>query len=135
LWYGAAVSDDGIGLIRALGFVAWSDNRIAPEEKEMLATAMDALGIPQERRQALCASLRQGPPSLEGLAALFSDETERRFAMAQAILLALADGELATAERRDLTTLARALAIGDEELQLIYAAVAVTRELVPDSAR
>lgn len=126
------MSDDGLGLIRALGFVAWSDERIAPEEKEILTMAMDALGVPPERRHELCATLCGGPPSLEGLAELFTDETERRFAMAQAIILAQADGEIAASERRDLATLAQALEIADDELQMIYAAVDVTRALVPD---
>lgn len=121
-----------MGLIRALGFVAWSDQRISPEEKEILTVAMDALGIPAERRQELCAMLRQGQPSLEGIADLFSDETERRFAMAQAIMMAHADGEIVAAERRDLGTLAHALGIDDDELQMIHAAVDVTRTLVPD---
>jgi tellurite resistance protein len=127
------VSDDGMGLIRALGFVAWSDRRISSEEKEILTMAMDALGIPAERRLELCAMLRGGQPSLEGIAELFSDETERRFAMAQAIMLAQADGHVVAAERRDLNMLARALGIADDELQLIYAAVDVTRALVPDA--
>ena len=96
--------------------------------------AMDALGVPEQRRGELCAMLCQGQPSLDGLAELFSDETERRFAMAQAIMLAQADGEVVASERRDLETLARALGIADEELRMIYAAVDVTRALVPDAS-
>lgn len=123
-----------MGLIRALGFVAWSDQRISPEEKEILTMAMDALGVPEARRDELCSMLCKGQPSLDGIAELFSDETERRFAMAQAIMLAQADGEVVASERRDLGALARALGIEQDELQMIYAAVDVTRALVPDVA-
>jgi tellurite resistance protein len=124
-------AEDDIGLVRALGFVAWADERIAPEEREMLTTVMDALGIPPERRAELCEAIRRAPPSLEEISASFTDDTERRFAVAQAILMAQADGELAPSERRDISRLAHALGIDDEELTQLYAAVDVTSALVP----
>lgn len=126
-------SEDGIGLIKALGFVAWADDRIAPEERDMLGNVMDSLGIPDERRKQLCESLRAGPASLEEIAASFSDDLERRFAVAQAILLAQSDGDFAEVERRRIRELAGALKIDGEELSMIFAAVDVTTSLVPDS--
>jgi uncharacterized tellurite resistance protein B-like protein len=125
-------SADGIGLIKALGFVAWADDRISPEEREMLGNVMDSLGIPAQRREELCAALRAGPASLEEIAASFSDDLERRFAVAQAILLARSDGDFAEVERQRIRELAQALEIDAEELRMIFAAVDVTTSLVPD---
>lgn len=122
--------DNAVGLIKALGFIAWSDDRIAPEEKEILRHAMDALGIPEERRKSLCASICAGPPALDDIHASFTDDLERRFAFAQAILLAQADGPIVASEQRDLAALARALDIADDELQMIQAAVDLTGDLV-----
>jgi uncharacterized tellurite resistance protein B-like protein len=92
----------------------------------MLTTVMDALGIPDERRRELCEAMRKARPSLDEIRNSFSDDTERRFAVAQAILMAQADGEMAAAERRDIALLASALGIDDEELTDLYAAVDVT---------
>lgn len=126
------VSNDAEGLIKALGFVAWSDNRLAPEEREMLDNVMSALDIPAERRDALCKKLGEGPPSIASIGEDFSDEMERRFALAQAVMMAQVDGHVDPAEKRDIDTLARALDIDGEEVQMIMAAVEVTKDLVPD---
>lgn len=115
-----------LGLVRALGFVAWADERIAPEEKAMLETVMQAIGVPAERRDELCQHLKEGPSSLEEIRSSFTDDTERRFAVAQAILMARADGEFVDAERRKIEQLASALGIDGEELSMLYAAVDVT---------
>lgn len=128
----AAVANDAEGLIKALGFVAWSDKRLAPEERELLDNVMDALGIPAARREELCAKLQDGPPSIEAIGDDFSDEMEKRFALAQAVMMAQADGHVDAAEKRDIDTLARALEIDPDEVQMIYAAVDVTKNLVPD---
>jgi len=125
--------DDAIGLVQALGFIAWSDDRIAPEEREMLSTVMDALGIPAERRQQLCEALTKAPPTVEEISASLTDEVERRFAIAQAILLARADGDFAKSERRDIQKLAHAFEIDASELEMIYAAVDVTDELIANA--
>lgn len=95
----------------------------------MLNTVMDALGIPADKRDVLCRSFREAPPTVEAIAASFSDENEKRFAVAQAIMMAQADGEESPEERRDITRLARALGIEEDELQMLYAAVAVTGDL------
>ncbi len=126
-------SEDGIGLIKALGFVAWADDRIAPEERDMLANVMDSLGIPEERRRQLCKALRAGPATLEDIAASFSDDLERRFAVAQAILMAQSDGDFAAVERQRIGELAAALQVDGDELNMIFAAVEVTTTLVPDA--
>ena len=122
--------NDGIGLVKALGFIAWADDRIAPEEREMLATVMNALGIPEERRKELCEALKEGPASLSDIQASFSDDMERRFAVAQAIVMARADGDFAEVERREIAKLAGALGVDREELELIYAAVDVTGDML-----
>jgi len=124
------MGDDDIGLIKALGFVAWSDERIAPEEREMLTTVMDALAIPEQRRHDLCEALRKAPPTLDEIAAAFSDDLERRFAVAQAVMLARVDGEVAAEEVRDIRRLAQALGIADDELELIQTAVDVTDDVM-----
>ncbi|MEM1031217.1 MAG: hypothetical protein AAGA56_08065 [Myxococcota bacterium] len=124
--------DDAEGLIKALGFVAWSDDRLAPEEREMLENVMSALDIPSARRDELVAKLGKGPPDITSLGDQFSDEMERRFALAQAVMMAQADGEVDAAEKRDLNTLAQALHIAPDEVQMIMAAVDVTKDLVPD---
>ncbi len=123
-------TSDAIGLVRALGFVAWSDQRIAPEERAMLETVMGALGIPDKRREELCAALRKAPPTIDEIRECFTDDVERRFAIAQAILLAQSDGDFADSERRDIAILADALGVDQEELTMIYAAVEVTGELM-----
>lgn len=123
-------SQDAIGLVKALGFVAWSDDRIAPEEREMLETVMNALGIPDDRRHELCQALKERAPTLEEIATALTDEVERRFAVAQAILMAQVDGDFHASERADIGRLARALDIDDEELSLIYAAVEVTNDVL-----
>jgi uncharacterized membrane protein YebE (DUF533 family) len=126
--------DNAVGLVQAMGFIAWTDDRLVAEEKEMLAAAMDALGIPDARRNALCRALHDAPPKLSSIAKSLSDETERRMAIAQAILMAQVDGELTADERRDVAKLAAALEIDDEELQMLYAAVAVTGEWMSPEA-
>ena len=129
------MDNDELGLVRALGFVAWADDRIAPEEKAMLETVMQAIGVPAERRDELCRSLKEGSSSLEEIKASFTDDTERRFAIAQAILMARADGEFVDAERRRIEQLAGALGVDGEELSMLYAAVDVTDSLMdPDEA-
>jgi tellurite resistance protein len=127
--------DDAIGLVKALGFIAWADQRIAPEEREMLETVMGALEIPESRRAELCTSLQRGPESLDQIAASFTDDVEKRFAVAQAIFLARADGDFAAIERTRIRELAQALDIDDAELSMIYAAVDVTGDLTraPDA--
>jgi uncharacterized tellurite resistance protein B-like protein len=126
--------DNDIGLVKALGFVAWSDERISPEEKKLLATAMDALGIPAERRCELCESLRGAPATAAEIAASFDDDAERRFAMAQAIMMAGVDGEVSELERGRIAELAHAMGIDDAELSFIYDAVAATTDAFPFSA-
>lgn len=126
------MSNDAEGLIKALGFVAWSDNRLAPEERDMLDNVMDALAIPKARRDELCTRIGEGPPDIEAIGDDFSDEVERRFALAQAVMMAQADGHVDPAEKRDIDKLARALDISADEVQMIMAAVDVTKELVPD---
>jgi tellurite resistance protein len=121
---------DAEGLVKALGFIAWADDRIAPEEREMLATVMNALGIPEDRRKELCESLKDGPASLRDIKASFSDDMERRFAVAQAIVMARADGEFADVERREIAKLAGALGVDRDELEMIYAAVDVTGDML-----
>ena len=96
------MENDELGLVRALGFVAWADDRIAPEEKAMLETVMQAIGVP----------------------------AERRFAIAQAILMARADGEFVEAERQKIEQLAGALGVDGDELNMLYAAVDVTDSLM-----
>ena len=123
-----------LGLVRALGFVAWADDRIAPEEKAMLETVMQAIGVPAERRDELCKSLKDGPSSIEEIKSSFTDDTERRFAIAQAILMARADGEFVDAERRKIEQLAGALGVDGEELNMLYAAVDVTDSLMDGEA-
>lgn len=120
---------DAVGLVKALGFVAWSDDHIAPEERAMLGHVMDALGIPEPRRTELCLAFRKGPPSIAEIKASFTDDVERRFALAQAVMMAQADGRVAPSERRDIAALAEALEVPSEELQMIYAAVDLTGDL------
>lgn len=129
---GSTMNGDDLGLVRALGFVAWADERIAPEEKAMLETVMQAIGVPPERRQDLCRLLKDGPASLEEITSAFTDDTERRFAVAQAIILAGADGDFADVERRKIAQLAGALGIESDELEMLYAAVDVTGSLMTD---
>jgi tellurite resistance protein len=125
---------DDLGLVRALGFVAWADDRIAPEERQMLETVMNAVGVPEARRDELCKNLKDGPATLEEISSVFTDDTERRFAIAQAILMARADGDFADVERDKIAELAAALGIDPDELSMLYAAVDVTDSLmVPPS--
>lgn len=125
--------NDAIGLVKALGFIAWADDRIAPEERAMLDTVMGALEIPETRRAQLCEALKAGPDSLEQISATFNDDIEKRFALAQAILMAQADGEFADVERTKIRELANALGVDDGELGVIYEAVEVTNTLVHDA--
>lgn len=129
------MSDNSIGLVKALGFVAWADERISPEERDLLRTVMDALAIPEARRQELCEGLRRAPATLEDIAAAFDDDTERRFALAQAIMLAGVDGPIEPREREKLGELAAALGIDAEELGFLYEAVEATVEAFPDPPR
>ncbi|MEM9695618.1 MAG: hypothetical protein AAGA56_23950 [Myxococcota bacterium] len=124
-----SLDGDTLGLVQSLGFVAWSDDRLAPEERELLCNVMDSLGIPKSKRDRLCRSIQSVRPSLEEIKRAFTDDTERRFAIAQAILMARSDGEVVAEEKRDISALAQALGIGDDELQMIYAAVDLTGEL------
>lgn len=126
---------DDIGLIKVLGFIAWSDDRIAPEERAMLDTVMNALGIPEERRRELCRALKERSLSLDEIGAAFTDDVERRFAIAQAILMARADGHLDDAERKDIAAVAGALGIDERELGMIYAAVDVTDDVLGNDPR
>ncbi len=125
------MSENDIGLVKALGFVAWSDQRISPEEREMLKTVMDALAIPEERRRELCESMRRAPATVEEIAASFDDDTERRFAVAQAILMAAVDGAPSPEEKNSIAALARALGIDEAELSFIYDAVDATNDAFP----
>ncbi len=123
------VGDSNCGLVRALGFVAWADDRLAPEEREMLSTVMDALEVPHERRAELCESLRHDGALLDGISDAIADEVERRFVMAQAIILAGIDGVIVDAERTKIAELARALGIEDDELEFIFEAVEATNDI------
>lgn len=125
------MSDNSIGLVKALGFVAWADQTVSPEEREMLGTVMSALGIPEERRRELCESLRTAPASIEEIAAAFDDDMERRFALAQAIMLAAVDGEVSDVERIRIAELASALGVEGDELEFIYEAVEATHDAFP----
>lgn len=125
------VSENRIGLVKALGFVAWADDHVTPEEREMLRTVMDALAIPEERRHVLCESLRQSPSSVAEIAQDFDDDVERRFALGQAIMLAGVDGEVSAIERARIAELAAAFGVGDDELAFIYEAVDATMDAFP----
>lgn len=128
------MSDHPIGLVKALGFIAWADNTLTPAEREWLATAMDALGIPEHRRHELCESMRADATPLDDIAAAFDDDIERRFALGQAIMMAGIDGAIGEAERSRIDELARALGIDEDELAFIYEAVDATNEAFPVSA-
>lgn len=125
------MSDHPIGLVKALGFIAWADNTLTPAEREWLATAMDALGIPEDRRHELCESMRADATPLDDIAAAFDDDIERRFALGQAIMMAGIDGAIGEAERGRIDALARALGIDEDELAFIYEAVDATTDAFP----
>lgn len=128
------MSDHPIGLVKALGFIAWADNTLTTAEREWLATAMDALGIPEHRRQELCESMRADATPLDDIAAAFDDDIERRFALGQAIMMAGIDGAIGEAERSRIDELARALGVDEDELAFIYEAVDATNDAFPVSA-
>ena len=125
------VSDNQVGLVKALGFVAWADQNISPEERELLTTVMGALATPEERRKELCESLRRAPSSIAEIAAEFDDDVERRFALAQAVMLAGIDGDISDEERATIAELAAALGVDDDELGFIYEAVDATVDAFP----
>jgi len=127
----ARVSENRIGVVKALGFVAWADDHVSPEERDMLRTVMDALAIPEARRAELCASLRHAPASMAEIAAEFDDDVERRFALAQTIMLAGVDGEVSELERARIAELAEALGVEADELAFIYEAVDATYDAFP----
>jgi tellurite resistance protein len=76
--------------------------------------------------------LKEGPATLEEITSVFTDDTERRFAVAQAIIMAGADGDFADVERQRIGQLAEALGIESDELSMLYAAVDVTGSLMDD---
>ena len=125
------MTDNQVGLVKALGFVAWADQKITPEERAVLETVMSALAIPEERRRELCETLRLAPASITDIAAEFDDDVERRFAVAQAVMLAGVDGEVTEEERAKIAELASAFGIDQDELEFIYEAVDATVDAFP----
>lgn len=110
------------GLFRALAFIAWSDDRIAPEERQAMMSLCDALELPDLEREACLAYLEERPP-LAGLGKELADPVEARFAVAQALVMAWADGEYSTIEQTDVARLAAELGISDDELDDLNADV------------
>ena len=125
--------ETGVGLIKALGLVAWADDRLAPEERDMLDTVLGSLDIPDARRKELCQALRAGPPTLSEVKDAFDDDVERRFALAQALIMAQVDGVVDPAETAQINALAKAFGVDDEELTMIRAAVDLTGDLLAGS--
>ena len=128
----AQIKASATGLVKALGFIAWSDEILAPEETEMLATVMGALGLGDAAKDELHAQLMKGPPTLDEIASELTDALDRRFALAQAIIMAFADGEYSPVEQRDVERLAARLEIGSDELAEIHDAVALTYQAFPE---
>jgi len=114
--------DCPVGVIEALAYIAWSDQRIAPEERMQLEGLAAALEVDEAGAAAVQQALA-ARPSLESIAAKLTDPVEARFAVTQAILLALADGEYSSIERRDVVALAAALNIPGDDLRAMEAEV------------
>ncbi len=125
------MSDHQLGLVKVLGFIAWADQRISDEERAMLQTVMSALAIPEERRKSLCESLRRAPATLQEIVAEFDDDIERRFALAQAVIIAGVDGEVTEQERTKLRELSVAFGIDEDEFGFICEAVEATYDAFP----
>ncbi len=128
----AKIKASATGLVKALGFIAWSDEVLAPEETEMLTTVMGALGLGDVARDELHAQLMKGPPTLDEIASELTDSLDRRFALAQAIIMAFADGEYSPVEQRDVERLAARLDVSPDELAEIHDAVAFTYQAFPE---
>lgn len=114
--------DSPRGLFRALAFIAWSDDRIAPEERQAMMSLCDALDLPGPERE-VCLSYLEERPTLEGLGRELTDPVEARFVVTQALVMAWADGEFSSIEQDDVARLAAELGIPEDELHDIQADV------------
>ena len=107
--------DNPLGVFRAMAFIAWSDERITPEERDAMRGLCEALELDGESR-ARCLAMLAEKPSIENLRDELSDPVEARFAIAQAVVMAHADGEFSAIEREHVRLIARELAISENEL-------------------
>ncbi len=112
--------NDPVGLIEAMAFIAWADGRVVPEERAALEGLAHSLDLDEAGRAAVAAAL-EAPPSLASVAAHLRDPVEARFAVSQAILLALADGDFSPIEHEQVRRLAEALGLDSDELAVIEA--------------
>ena len=108
--------DNPVALIEALAYLAWSDERIAPEERAHLEALTRVLDL-DEGQVAEVRSAIETRPSLDQIAARLTDPVEIRFALAQCLILSFADGEYSSVEQRDVEALATALGIAHDELR------------------
>ncbi len=103
-------ADHGTLLLRAMHTVCVADGDVTVEERELLETARDALGLSTDL-DALT------PVRGAELAALGLDATEREHVVQAAILMAVIDGEVLDVEATVVGELAGALQVADPRVK------------------
>ncbi len=108
-------------LAETLMAIAWADEKIVDEERQLLAQQAELIGLaPKELLDRLDVSCPLGVPTPPAEL----DEGARRFVIEQSMLLALVDEDIGEGEHEILTEVARRIGAPENELETL--AVEVT---------
>ncbi|MGA1598519.1 MAG: LETM1 domain-containing protein [bacterium] len=110
-------------LLLALIALIWADDQITDIERQVITNYLDQSGLPFSVRREMLQHL-QRPYRLELLRLERTTPILRQYLIEQMILLSLIDNSQAREELELIAGTARQLGTSEEELELIYAAVA-----------
>ena len=122
--------DQNLAILKGLVAVAWADDRVTAEEKEVLEALLQAFGATASEAAEIRLFARQRR-TLADVPLTELSYDDRRVLLQQAVVLTYIDGEQHESERQLLEELAQQLRIpASETAQLLSIAADRTRGLV-----
>jgi tellurite resistance protein len=126
--------DQDLAMIKGLVSVAWADGHMASEEREVIDALLQAFNAtPSERREIQLYAAT--PRTIQDVPITELSYDDRRVMLQHAVLITLADGDNAEAEKALLDALCKKLRIPDVEAKgIIEAAERRAKALLGASA-
>lgn len=122
--------DQNLAILKGLVAVAWADDRVTAEEKEVLEALLQAFGATASEAAEIRLFARQRR-TLEDVPLTELSYDDRRVLLQQAVVLTYIDGEQHESERQLLEDLAQRLRIpASETAQLLSVAADRTQSLL-----
>jgi uncharacterized tellurite resistance protein B-like protein len=122
--------EQNLAILKALVAVAWADDRVADEEREVIEALLDAFDATKSERVEIRNYAKQ-QRSLDDIPLTELSSDDRRLLLQHAVLLTYIDGDQHDKERQLLESLCERLRIPEVEAKgLIAAASDRAKDLV-----